>query len=192
VLPAPRFRRLEEHVRSKGLNDLRNIAKYLHRATGVAIAIALMEALAHATGEPLARVPFVTSIVLTLADPDSKAAKLYAVIVGHMLSTLSGFISLWWVGEGAAAAVAGVGLATLLMLWARALHPPATISGFLVPLLGLPLHWAFKPVLIGAILLALFAALWSRGEGLLLRGDCRRRPALAGDLPASGERVSKS
>jgi CBS-domain-containing membrane protein len=130
-----------------------------------------MEALARLSGEPLVRVPFVTSIVLTLADPRSKAAKPYVVIVGHMLSALSGFISLWWVGEGATAAVAGVGLATLLMLWARALHPPASISGFLVPLLGLPLDWAFKPVLIGAILLALFAVLWSRGERLLLRDE---------------------
>ena len=129
-----------------------------------------MEALARLSGEPLVRVPFVTSIVLTLADPRSKAAKPYVVIVGHMLSALSGFISLWLVGEGATA-VAGVGLATLLMLWARALHPPATISGFLVPLLGLPLDWAFKPVLIGAILLALFAVLWSRGERLLLRDE---------------------
>jgi hypothetical protein len=36
--------------------------------------------------------------------------------------------------------------------------------------LGLPLDWAFKPVLVGAMLLTLFAVLWSRGEGLLLRG----------------------
>jgi hypothetical protein len=66
-----------------------------------------MEALAPLTGEPLARMPFASSIVLTLADTDSKAAKPYLVIVGHMLSTPSAFVSLWCVCEGATAAVAG-------------------------------------------------------------------------------------
>jgi CBS-domain-containing membrane protein len=154
---------------SEGLYNVRGVTKCLYRVIGVAIAIALMEALARLADEPLARVPFVTSIVLTLGKPDSKAAKPYAVIVGHLLSAFAGFTTLWWLGPGTTAAAVGVGLATLLMLWARALHPPAGIDGFLVSLLGLPLDWALKPVFVGALMLALFASLWSRGEGLLLR-----------------------
>lgn len=142
---------------------------WLYRAIGAGIAIALMEALARLAGEPLARVPFVTSIVLTLGMPESEAAQPYAVIAGHVLSTVAGFAALWCFGAGETAAAFGVGLAALLMLSARAMHPPAGIDGFLVPMLGLPLGWALKPVLIGAVLLALFARLWSRGEGLLRR-----------------------
>src|SRR5262249_15056371 len=104
-------------------------------------------------------------------QPDSEAAKPYAVIVGQ-----AGFVALWWFGEGEIAAAVAVGFAALLMSWVRALHPPAGIDGFLVSLLGLPLIWAVKPVLVGAMLLALFASLWSRGEGLLLRRQIARAP----------------
>jgi len=150
------------------------ITKCLYRAIGAAIAIALMEALAQWAGEPLVRVPFVTSIVLTLGIPESEAAQPYAVVAGPLLSTLAGFASLWCLGTGTTPAAVGVGVAALLMLSARAVHPPAGIDGFLVPLLGLPLGWTVKPVLIGAVLLALFAKLWSRGERLLLRGPAHR------------------
>ena len=74
---------------SKGLDDGRSVGEYLYRGIGVAIAIALMEAPARLAGGPLARVPFVISIVLTLGEPDSKAATPYAVIVGHLLSALA-------------------------------------------------------------------------------------------------------
>lgn len=143
---------------------------WLYRAVGAGVAIALMEALANLAGDPLARVPFVTSIVLTMSVPEIEAAQPYPVIAGHLLSTLAGFIALWCVGSGTTGAAVGVGLAALLMLVARAMHPPAGIDGFLVPLLGLPLGWILQPVLIGAVLLAAFAGLWSRGESLLLRG----------------------
>ena len=149
---------------------MRSIASYCYRAIGAGIAIALMEALARLAGEPLVRVPFVTSIVLTLGVPDSDAAQPYALVAGHLLSTLAGFAVLWCLGAGTTAAAVGVGLAALLMLSARAVHPPAGIDGFLVPLLGLPLGWALQPMLVGAVLLALFAGLWSRGEDWLLRG----------------------
>jgi hypothetical protein len=51
----------------------------------------------------------------------------------------------------------------------RAVHPPAGIDGFLVPLLGLPARWVLSPVLVGAVLLAVFARLWAKGEGRLRR-----------------------
>jgi CBS-domain-containing membrane protein len=148
---------------------VKGVTIWLYRAVGAGVAIALMEVLARLAGEPLARVPFVTSIVLTMSVPDIEAAQPYAVIAGHLLSTLAGFIALWCFGAGTGAAAVGVGLAAFLMLSARAMHPPAGIDGFLVPLLGLPLVWALRPVLIGAVLLALFARLWSRGERLLPR-----------------------
>jgi CBS-domain-containing membrane protein len=167
-------------LRSRGFYQVRRVTIWLYRAIGAGIAIVLMEALARLAGEPLARVPFVTSIVLTLGMPESEAAQPYAVVAGHLLSTLAGFAALWCLGAGTTAAAVGVGLAALLMLSARALHPPAGIDGFLVPLLGLPLGWALQPVLIGAVLLAFFARLWSRGEVLLLRSPANPAQAPRG------------
>jgi len=148
---------------------LYRIGIWVYRAVGTAIAIAAMEALARGLDEPLIRVPFVTSIVLTLTLPDSEAAQPYAVIGGHALSTAAGFAALWCVGAGTAASAIAVGIAALLMLSSRTVHPPAGIDAFLVPLLGLPLGWAWNPVLAGAVLLAAFAKTWAAGEKLALR-----------------------
>ena len=81
----------------------RQVAIWLYRGVGAAVAIALMEVLAQLTDEPLARVPFVTSIVLTISLPDSEAAQPYAVVAGHLLSTAAGFAALWCLGAGTTA-----------------------------------------------------------------------------------------
>jgi len=146
------------------------IAILLYRATGTGIAIGMMELLARLSNDPLSRVPFVTSIVLTFALPESDAAHPYAVIAGHLLSTLAGFAAMWCLGVGSTASAVGVGLAAFLMLATRAVHPPAGIDAFLVPLLALPAGWIMNPVLVGAAILAVFGRLWWLGEGLLLRG----------------------
>jgi hypothetical protein len=52
---------------------------WIHRAVGAGIAIGLMELLAYWGGEPLARVPFVTSIVLVTLLPQSEAARPAAI-----------------------------------------------------------------------------------------------------------------
>jgi CBS-domain-containing membrane protein len=140
---------------------------WFHRALGAAIAIGLMELLAYWAGEPLARIPFVTSIVLVTLLPRSEAARPAAIIGGHLLSALAGFVALWLIGPGEVATVAGVGLATLLMAATRLVHPPGGIDAFLIPAEGLPAIWIINPVLIGAILLAVFAGLWFWSERTL-------------------------
>jgi CBS-domain-containing membrane protein len=144
------------------------LTTWVHRAVGAGIAIAAMELLARLDGEPLSRVPFVTSIVLVMALPESEAAHPYAVIAGHVLSCIAGLASLWVLGSGASAAAAGVSLATLLMLAARAVHPPAAIDAFLVAIYALPAGWLVSPVLVGAVLLASFSRLWLLAEKRLL------------------------
>jgi len=148
---------------------LRTVLVWLYRALGAGAAIAIMELLARVGHLPLAQIPFVTSIVLTMAAPDSEPAHPYAVIAGHLLSCVAGFAALWCLGPGEAASVVGVGLAALLMLAARATHPPAGIDAFLVAWLGLPLSWVLSPVLVGALLLAAFSRLWVAGEHRLPR-----------------------
>jgi CBS-domain-containing membrane protein len=145
------------------------MAIWIYRAIGAGLAIAVMELLARIGHQPLARVPFVTSIVLTMGMPDSEAAQPYPVIAGHLLSSAAGFAVLWAMGPGEAASAVAVGLATLLMLGCRAMHPPAGIDAFLVAGLGLPTSWIVNPVVIGAVLLAGYSRVWVLGEHRLPR-----------------------
>jgi CBS-domain-containing membrane protein len=136
----------------------------LYRSVGAGTAIGIMEALAILAAEPMVRVPFVTSIVLAMALPDSEPAQPRAIIGGHMLSCLGGFMALYTVGPGETSSAIAVGLATLLMMATRTLHPPAGIDAFLVASYGLTIDWVFNPVLIGAVLLTGFALAWRWGE----------------------------
>jgi CBS-domain-containing membrane protein len=163
------------HRSERAVEMTQTIGIWLYRAIGAGTAIAIMELLARVAHQPLARVPFVTSIVLTMALPDSEGARPYAVIAGHLLSCLAGFAALWVIGPGEAASAVAVGLAALLMLASRAMHPPAGIDAFLVAGLGLPLGWALSPVLIGVLLLAVFSRLWAAGEHRLPRRLGARR-----------------
>jgi CBS-domain-containing membrane protein len=137
---------------------------WLYRALGASVAIAIMEVLARIGHHELPRLPFITSIVLTTALPDSEAARPYAVVVGHLLSAASGFAVLWTLGSGDMASATAVGLAVLLMLLCRAVHPPAGIDAFLVVNFSLTADWILNPVLVGALLLALYSRLWAAGE----------------------------
>jgi len=157
---------------------------WLHRALGAAIAIGAMELLARWDGEPLLRVPFVTSIVLVTAVPEIEAARPAAVIFGHLLSSIAGLAALWTLGSNELATAVGVGLATLLMLATRTLHPPAGINAFLIPAYAISASWVLNPILLGSILLAVFARLWSLAERALRRRLDRPREAIP---PAAGE-----
>ena len=136
---------------------------------GAGLAIAVMELLARIGHQPVAGVPFVTSIVATMALPDSEPAQPYPVIAGHLLSSAAGFAVLWALGPGEVSSAVAVGLAALLMLGCRATHPPAGIDAFLVAGLGLPTNWIVNPVLIGAVLLAGYSRVWALGEHRLSR-----------------------
>ena len=148
---------------------MRDILQWLYRALGAGIAIWGMEVFSDLIDVSPFQVPFVTSIVLTLAAPDTDAAKPEALIGGHLLSCLAGFVALLFIDCGEPAGAVAVGLAALFMLAARkvgavqAVHPPAGLDAFLIAVNGLPICWMFVPVLAGAGLLALFSAGWDWG-----------------------------
>jgi len=143
-----------------------------------------MEVLARAAEEPLSRVPFVTSIVLVMALPDSPPARAYSVVGGHMLSCVAGLTAFWLLGSGDAACAVALGLALFLMLLARALHPPAGINAFLIAAYGLPVSWAISPVLVGAIFLVGYKRVWWQTEQWLRTTDAYR------NLPTSPDWVA--
>jgi len=150
-----------------------------YRALGAGIAIGAMEILAVLAREPMVRVPFVTSIVLVMALPDSEPAQPRAIIGGHLMACLAGYITLLVLPAGESASALAVGLSTLIMIGTRTLHPPAGIDAFLVASYGLPLDWVLNPVLIGALLLTAFGATWRAIERRLFTpGDRKAAPQL--------------
>ena len=145
----------------------------LYRALGAGLAIGFMESFARLGHHDAARVPFVTSIVLTLFGPDNASAQPYAIFTGHLVSSVAGLAALLCLGQGEAAAALGVAAAAALMAVLRALHPPAGIDAFLIAYFGLPWSWIVNPVLIGAILLAGFSRLWASGGNYLSPKESR-------------------
>lgn len=136
----------------------------LYRALGAGIAIGVMELLAYLAREPMVRVPFVTSIVLVMALPDSEPAQPRSIIGGHLLSCLAGYLVLLVIPAGELASALAVGLSTLIMIASRTLHPPAGIDAFLVASYGLPFDWMLNPVLVGALMLFAFSVAWHAVE----------------------------
>jgi CBS-domain-containing membrane protein len=165
---------LERFGNLDAIRDLwRLVIASLYRALGAGVAIGIMESLARLGHQEAVRVPFVTSIVLTLFASESAQAKPYAVVTGHLVSSIAGLAALVCLGTGDAAAALGVGAAGLLMIASRALHPPAGVDAFLIAHLGLPWWWIVNPVLIGAVLLAGFSRLWAAGGCYLSAKQCR-------------------
>ena len=146
---------------------------WAYRAVGAAAAIGMMEMLARVAGQPLVRVPFVTSIVLVMALPDSEAATPRAIIGGHLISSGCGMFCSWILGPGEVSSAVAVGAATFFMIASGAVHPPAGIDAFLGPADELPASWLINPVLLGSLLLAAFGELWRFGERVLIGGHER-------------------
>lgn len=130
--------------------------------TGCGFAVYLMESSAALTAYPMAAIPFATSIVLVISQPDAVPAQPRALIGGHLVAALVGLLVLALTGPGPVAAAIAVGLAVLAMQLTGTLHPPAGINPLLVVAGNLPWSFIIAPVLIGALMLAAFALAWHR------------------------------
>ena len=142
--------------------DLSNLAQAAAAGLGAAFAIGGMEWSSLVSHYPLVLIPFATSIVLVLGSPDAEPAQPRALVGGHLVATLVGFVVLRLAGPQAWAAAAAVGLAVLAMYLTGTFHPPAGINPLLVVSGSLPWSFLIAPVLAGALLLTAFAYLWHR------------------------------
>jgi CBS-domain-containing membrane protein len=127
-----------------------------------ALGIFGMTALADAAGAPYESVPFVTSVVLVMAAPESPQAQPRNIFCGHVLSAAAGVAVGAFAGPSANAAALAVGLAIALMLAGRALHPPAGINAFMAVTQQAGWSFILAPVALGALLLIAFAYLCHR------------------------------
>lgn len=129
---------------------------------GCALAIYIMESSSALSAYPMAAIPFATSIVLVIGQPNAVPAQPRALVGGHLISALVGLLVLALTGPGSGAAAIAVGLAVLAMVLTNTLHPPAGINPLLVVSGSLPWSFLVAPVLIGALMLAAFAFAWHR------------------------------
>lgn len=139
---------------------------------GCGLAIYIMEQSSALAAYPLVMIPFATSIVLVISQPEALPARPRALIGGHLVSALVGLLVLSVTGPGPVAAAVAVGLAVLAMILTDTLHPPAGINPLLVVAGNLPWSFLAAPVLLGALMLAAFAFVWHR---LVLRNPWPER-----------------
>lgn len=129
---------------------------------GTAIAIFVMERAAEHFSRPLALIPFVTSIVLVLCLPEGAPAQPRALLGGHLVASLCGYGVLLAFGSSSWTIALAVGLSAAAMQLTRTMHPPAGIDPLLIVSHQLGLDFLALVVVPGALILALFAKVWTR------------------------------
>ena len=106
--------------------------------------------------------PFGASMVLVMAVYDSPLAKPKNLILGHILSALSGVIIFYLLGNTFISLGLGVALAVFVMMMTNTVHPPAGANPIIVILTGQSLSFVFLPVAVGALIIVVFALLYNR------------------------------
>jgi CBS-domain-containing membrane protein len=174
--PLPLLSRLRATLQTvdlRGGGAWRLLAVATLAGVGGVLCVGALEFAAIVSQRPFWQLPFITSIALIMGAPSSEAAQPRALIGGHVVSALAGYIVLWLCGTSEWAAALSVGLAIILMLRLRVFHPPAAVNAFLIVKQGLGFDFLFTVVLTGALLLVAFAFVWHRlgdwGLGLFRR-----------------------
>ena len=80
--------------------------------------------------------PFGASMVLVMAVHESPLAKPKNILLGHILSALSGVIILYLIGDNFLALGIAVALAVFVMIVTDTIHPPAGANPIIVVLTG--------------------------------------------------------
>ena len=106
--------------------------------------------------------PFGASMVLVMAVHESPLAKPTNILLGHILSALSGVIILYLIGDHFLALGLAVGLAIFVMIITKTIHPPAGANPIIVILTGQGISFVLFPVAVGAFMLVVFAYLYNK------------------------------
>ena len=106
--------------------------------------------------------PFGASMVLVMAVHESPLAKPKNILLGHILSALSGIIILYLIGDNFLALGIAVALAVFVMIVTDTIHPPAGANPIIVILTGQGILFVLFPVAVGAFTLVVFAYLYNK------------------------------
>ena len=106
--------------------------------------------------------PFGASMVLVMAVHESPLAKPKNILLGHILSALSGVIILYLIGDNFLALGIAVALAVFVMIVTDTIHPPAGANPIIVILTGQGITFVLFPVAVVAFMLVVFAYLYNK------------------------------
>lgn len=131
---------------------------------GGVVAIATIAGLGDVLTMSLLLGSFGASCVLVFGFPDVPFSQPRNVIVGHLLSTLTGLLFLQLCGSHWWAVALAVGTAIALMMLTRTVHPPAGSNPVIV-FLAMP-SWDFLlyPTLSGSVLLVAVALIYNNAS----------------------------
>ena len=106
--------------------------------------------------------PFGASMVLVMAVHESPLAQPKNLILGHVLSALSGVLIYTLLGQTFYALGAGVALAIFVMMITKTIHPPAGANPIIVILGGKGISFVLLPVAAGALIIIIFAMIYNK------------------------------
>ena len=106
--------------------------------------------------------PFGASMVLVMAVHESPLAQPKNLILGHVLSALSGVLIYTLLGQTFYALGAGVALAIFVMMITKTIHPPAGANPIIVILGGKGISFILLPVAVGALIIIIFAMVYNK------------------------------
>ncbi len=106
--------------------------------------------------------PFGASMVLVMAVHESPLAQPKNLILGHVLSALSGVLIYTLLGQTFYSLGAGVALAIFVMMITNTIHPPAGANPIIVILGGKSISFIFLPVAVGALIIIIFAIIYNK------------------------------
>ncbi|MBO6727932.1 MAG: HPP family protein [Rhizobiaceae bacterium] len=129
----------------------------LKGGAGAIAGVAMVGGLANVTGLPLLLAPFAATSALLFGQPTSRLAQPINVMGGYLIATIACDAAFLLFPHAWLAAAVAVGLAVIVMRWARVTHPPACampILGYDTSFHGLEL---FFTVFVGAAFLVALA-----------------------------------
>ena len=110
-----------------------------------------------------------TSLVLPLSldvwDDKSDLAQPKNIFFGHVISGLSGFFVLSFIGSNIFCIGLGVGLAIFLMMITKTVHPPAGGNPIIVILGEQSLSFIYITLALGSLIIIIFAIIYNKLVG---------------------------
>lgn len=127
---------------------------------GATLCITLLAGLGGITRVAWIMAPFGATMVLLFALPDSPLAQPRNILGGHVLTAIIGVMCLLLLGVHAWSLGIAVGLAVMLMMLTKTVHPPAGANPLLIMLTGESWGFVITPVTLGAMMIIGFGWLY--------------------------------
>jgi CBS-domain-containing membrane protein len=106
--------------------------------------------------------PFGASMVLVMSVHESPLAHPRNILLGHVLSALSGVFIFSILGLSSISVGLAVGLAIFLMMVTKTVHPPAGANPIIAVLGAKGIGFVLMPVAAGASFIVLFAIIYNK------------------------------